>query len=207
MNGSMRVVLADDHQVFLQGLSTLLESQGVEVAGQTTDRDELLDMVERERPDVVVVDVSMPGVAVQQMMALLREKEIDTAVLILTGSDEPDCALDMLAAGAQGYVLKEHAFEDILAAIQAVGSGKKFVSPQIASEVLTRHDHEPATTLTGRQLEILRLIAKGLTSKRIASQLGIHLKTVDNHRQRLREKLGVHSSTELIHVATERGLI
>jgi DNA-binding NarL/FixJ family response regulator len=174
MNGSMRVVLADDHQVFLQGLSTLLESQGVEVAGQTTDRDELLDLLERERPDVAVVDVSMPGVAVQQMMALLREKEIDTAVLILNCYDEPDCALDMLAAGAQGYVLKEHAFEDILAAIQAVGSGKKFVSPQIASEVL-------------RQLPAINVPSDflGLNTDGIFGERGVSLKSVGNGLKRL----------------------
>lgn len=207
MNRVTRVVLADDHQVFMEGLHVLLQSQGIAVVGQTTHRDKLLDLLQQDRPNVAIVDISMPGVAVPQILAILQEKGIETAVLILTGTDEPNCAVEMFAAGVKGFVLKEHAFEDILSAIRAVSNGKTFVSPQVASEVLTRHDPKPKTTLTARQLEVLRLIARGCTSKRIASKLGIHLKTVDNHRQRLREKLGVHSSAELVHVASERGLI
>jgi DNA-binding NarL/FixJ family response regulator len=204
------VILADDHQVLLQGLSSLMQSVGIKVIGVTQDRDQLLPMILADRPDVAVVDISMPGVSIPQMLAVLREQKVSTAVLILTGS-ESDFLEDMLAAGVRGYMLKEHAYEELMVAIRAVAAGKTYVSPLVSAKLILAKNMVPGTsavpTLTTRQLDVLRLIASGNTSKRIASILGIHIKTIDSHRRLLREKLGVRSTAEMIRVAKDNGLI
>ena len=206
----IRVMLADDHQVFVQGLASLIHSANVELAGIANDRDQLLRMILADPPDVAVIDIGMPGVNIVQLLAVLRERHVRTSVLILTG-DGGDFVEPLMAAGAMGYMLKEHAFEDLLKAIRAVADGKTFISPQVAAQLLgstkNRPAHQAAPVLTSRQLEILRLIASGDTSKRIGNKLGIHIKTVDNHRRTLRDKLRVSSTAEMIRVANECGLI
>lgn len=206
----IRVMLADDHQVFVQGLASLLQSAGMDVLGTASDRSQLLQMILADPPNVSVVDIGMPGVSISQMLTVLRDRNVQTALLVLTGS-EGEFVEELLAAGVRGYMLKEHAFEELRTAIRAVAAGKIHISPQVASELIL-YKNMPSTvstklTLTARQLEILRLIAAGHTSKRIASQLGIHIKTVDNHRHMLRDRLSVNSTAELIRVAMEHGLI
>lgn len=206
----IRVMLADDHAILLEGLRTLIESAGFEVAGTATDRDRLLEMVLEDPPDVAVVDIEMPGVNLVQLLAVLREKRAATKVLVLTGTDGRDVA-ELMAAGAGGYTLKQHAFDELVTAVRTVAEGRTYISPQVAAELIrSTQSGSPAQspeTLTTRQLEVLRLVAAGHTSRRIAGKLGIHLKTVDNHRRLLRERLGVQSTAEMIRVAKERGLI
>lgn len=206
----IRVMLADDHQVFLQGLVSLMRSAKVELAGVANDRDQLLQMILDDPPDVAVVDIGMPGVNIAQLLRVLRQRHVRTGVLVLTGN-EGEFVEPLMAAGAMGYMLKEHAFEDLLTAIRAVADGKTFISPQVAAQLLVstnKNNSAPAVaTVTVRQLEILRLVASGDTSKRIAKKLSIHIKTVDNHRRMLRDRLGVHSTAEMIRVAKEDGLI
>jgi two-component system NarL family response regulator len=203
-----RVILADDHQVFLEGLTRLLVENGAEVAACTRDRDELLELIRRHRPQVAVVDISMPGLSIPQLLAALGAEGAETAVLVLTGSAAYTAAEDFLAAGAKGFLLKDHAFDTILAAIAALAQGRCYVSPEIAGELLAARRRGAAeVVLTSRQLEILRLVAAGDTNKRIAGKLGLHYKTVDAHRQRIREKLGARSTAEMIRRAQERGLL
>lgn len=205
---SIRVMLADDHQVFRQGLATMIAAAGMQVDALTGNRDELFELVVEAPPDVAVVDVSMPGVSIPEFLSMLRQRQIPTHVLILTAHDDPQLAEDMLQAGARGLMLKEHAFEAILAAIRSVAAGQSYVSPQIAGTLLRRTDGPVSyNSWTDRQLEILRLVAAGDTSKRIARKLGIHIKTVDSHRHRIREKLGVHCTAEMISVVKDRGLV
>jgi DNA-binding NarL/FixJ family response regulator len=205
---TIRVVLADDHEIFLQGLSSLLQSPEINVIASTRNRDELLEIIVQEQPDVAVVDFSMPGINIPQLLAILREQKIPTAVAVLTGSDKPGLAQELLTAGTRGFLLKEYAFESLLEAIQTIVAGNSFVSPQAACDLLAlQSNHTPKPSLTRRQLEILRMVAEGDTSKHIASKLGLHVKTVDNHRHAIREKLGVHSSAEMVRVAKELQLI
>ena len=205
---SIRVALADDHEIVLEGLSTMLAAKEVDVVAATQHRDELLEILRRERPDVAVVDLAMPGVSIPQLLAMLDAEQIPTALLVLTGTDEPEVAREILAAGARGYLLKDHAFDTLFAAIQAVLSGATYVDPQVAGQLLTGTGTVPqAAILTPRQLEILRLVAAGHTSKNIAGRLGIHIKTVDNHRHAIRQILGVHSTAEMVRVAKEKQLI
>jgi len=207
----IRVAIADDHRVFTQGLAALVGGEGFEVTFITASRDELAESLLADPADVALVDLAMPGIGILDLLAILRQRHSPTRLLILTAEDDAAVARDLLEAGVAGYLLKEHAFDDIVAGIRAVAAGKSFVSPGIAGQLLQggsrRTDQrQKATALTTRQLEILRLVAAGDTSKRIARKLGLHVKTVDNHRSQIRQKLGVHSSAEMIRVAGERGL-
>lgn len=203
----MRVVIADDHRVFTQGFAALFESHGIQVAGVTADRDELVPIISRQRPDVAVIDLCMPGTSIPDILRALHEQRLPTQVLVITGSEQPHLVEEMLAAGARGYVLKTHAFEEIMCAVRAITEGKTYVSPELVGEVLAKKRDEQSVKLTARQTEILRLVAAGDTSKRIARKLEIHIKTVEQHRARIRERLGVRSNSEMIRVATQRRLI
>ena len=204
---SARVILADDHRVFLDGLSRLLEESGVEVVARTTNRDELPELIRRLRPDVAVVDVSMGGLSIPELLVALRDQDKSPAVLVLTGNSPYAIAEDLLAAGARGFMLKDNTFDSILEAIQTISSGGTYVSAEVAAELLAFRTNAPGTlALTDRQREILRLVAAGDTSKSIARTLGIHIKTVDHHRHHIREKLGARSSAEMVRLAQERGL-
>ena len=204
------VVLADDHQVFVQGLSSLMQSAGIHVVGVTHDRDHLLPMILAERPNVAVVDIGMPGVSIPQLLSILREQKVSTQVLVLTGC-EGEFVEEFLAAGVRGYMLKEQTFDELVIAVRALASGKTHVSPRVVDELIAAKRMETGVsakpTLTTRQLDVLRLIAAGNTSKRIASILGIHIKTIDGHRRLLRDKLVARSTAELIRIAKEQGLI
>ena len=206
---NLRVILADDHRVFLDGLCKLLVASEIDVVASVTDRDELPELIARLRPDVVVVDVSMRGVGIPELIQSLRRSGIATGLLVLTGSSPYTLAEDLLAAGAKGFLLKDNAFEGILEAIHEVAAGGTYVSPEVATELLGPRNGRPehnGGALTLRQREILRLVAAGETSKRIAALLGIHVKTVDHHRQLIREKLGARSSAEMVRLAKDRGL-
>ena len=203
----LRVILADDHRVLLEGLSQLLSESGIEVLAHTTDRDELPALIARLQPDVAIVDVSMPGMVIADLIATLRQDDLATPVLVLTGSAPWSLAMDLLAAGAKGYLLKDHAFESLIDAVRAIAGGGTYVSPEVVSEYLKpRPSAAHAVILTGRQQEILALVAEGETSKRIAGRLGIQTKTVEHHRQLIRAKLGARSSAEMVRVAKDHGL-
>lgn len=207
---SISVILADDHKMLVEGLSSLMVSAGMNVLGVAHDRDHLLPMILAEHPEVVVVDIHMPGVSIPQMLAVLREQRIPTAVVVLTSSDG-EFADELLAAGVRGYVLKEQAFDELAVAVRTVVQGKSYVSPRVVEQWMFARQLAPGAsvlpTLTTRQLDVLRLIASGNTSKRIASILGIHIKTVDSHRRVLRDKLAARSTPELIRIAKEQRLI
>jgi DNA-binding NarL/FixJ family response regulator len=165
-------------------------------------------MIREHAPEVAVLDVSMPGASIPLILADIAERALPTRVLVLTGNNEPSRAAETLAAGAHGFLLKDNAFDDVAKAIRVLAGGGTYIDPQIASQLLqVAPGVKAAASLTGRQLEILRMVAAGHTSRRIAGHFGLHVKTIDNHRQRIREKLGVKSAAEMIRVAKERGLI
>ncbi len=210
INGRIRIVIADDHQVFAQGLATLINDIGMQVTAVTDNRDDLLKILAADAVDVAIVDLAMPGIEIIDLLQALNEQDISTRLLVLTADDDPYLAMKLLEAGIQGYLLKEHTFDEIALGIRAVYTGKSYVSSQLASKVLRGKangvDHK-LDELTDRQRQILQLVADGDTSKRIARKLGLHVKTIDNHRDRIRHKLSVRSSAEMIRVAGERGLL
>lgn len=204
---SIRVILADDHRVFLDGLGRLLSENGVEVVARTTNRDELPELIRELRPDVAIVDVSMHGLSIPELLLKMRDQPEQTAVLVLTGSSPYVIAEDILAAGARGFLLKDNTFDSILVAINTLRDGGTYISPEVSAELLASRVAGPiAFGLTERQREILQLVADGETSKSIARKLGVHIKTVDHHRRLIREKLGARSSAEMVRLAKDHGL-
>lgn len=193
----IRVAIADDHRIFRQGLSQLLTgAEGLELVGQASDGDQLAKLCETTAFDVVVADVSMPG----PPLPALIERHADRLWVILTMHADGGLARRLLDAGARAFVLKDDAFDDLTHAIRQVVVGRRFVSTSIS--LPTDESDAPPSE---RELEVLRLIARGFTTKRIAGVLGVSVKTIETYRARLMRKLRVQSGPELVFAATQRG--
>ena len=206
----IKVVLADDHPALRAGIKGMLEKAGIEVVGEAADGDETLRLAERLGPDVLVLDAVMPGLRAPQVIHRLRETRPDLRVLVLTAYDDNELVFGLLEAGAVGYVLKEEALETIEAAVRAVARGESWLSPKVAAKVMKKalgkeEAEEEAIPLSERELEVLRLVAKGWTNTRIAKELGIGERTVAFHVENLLAKLGADNRTEAVVEAIRRG--
>ena len=205
----IKVIIADDHVIFRQGLLKLLQTaEDITVAGEAGEGREALRLIEEEKPDVAMLDISMPGLSGLSITDEMQHRGIGTKVIFLTMHN------DLLTAkkgirSASGYVLKDDAFEDLLYAIRAVASGGKFISPAISDKLFQSQPMKESRNciLTEREQEILRLIASGLTNKKIADKLSISVKTVETHRTRILQKLDVHSAADLVRHALKMGLL
>jgi NarL family two-component system response regulator LiaR len=196
----IRVLLADDHPVVRAGIRAELDgADGIEVVGEASSGDEALRLVEELHPDVLVVDVVMPGMGGVEATRLLRERHPDLRILALSAYDENECVFGILKAGASGYVLKEEALDTIVKAIRIACRGETWLSPKVAEKVKRRAiGEEEEVPLTRRELEVLRLMAKGLSNKQIASKLFVTERTVGFHVENILGKLGVSSRTEAV---------
>ena len=216
MSTPIRVMVADDHSVVRQGIRHVLE-EGDEftVVAEAADGDEVVALVERHQPDVVVLDISMPGQSGIKITGTLREKCPDCRVLILSMYDNQEYVLEAVRAGAHGYLLKDTAAEDLPGAIRSIHAGKAFYSPPIAAKLaaavkgdfVDQYATGELAGLTAREREVLRGIARGLTNKDIATELGISPRTVETHRESLMRKLGIRHVAGLTKLALETGLI
>ncbi len=205
----IKVVIADDHVIFRQGLLKLLQSsEDITVVGEAGDGQEALRLIEKENPDIAILDISIPSFSGFDIAKEIQLKGIKTKVIFLTMHNDSPTAKKAVQS-ASGYVLKDDAFEDLLYAIRSVSSGKKFVSPSISEKILiTGTMRENGNRiLTDRECEVLRLIASGLTNKKIANRLSISIKTVETHRTRIMQKLDAHTSADLVRGAIKMGLI
>jgi two-component system, NarL family, response regulator NreC len=193
-----------------QGLRALLEKNGFEVVGEAGDGREALRLAEELKPQVAVLDLSMPllnGLDVAR--ALLKQPE-HPVVVLLTLHREDQYVLDALRAGVQGYVLKNQAPEDLVDAVREVLRGAVYLSPSIARVLVDAFLHKgqlPSDPLSPREREVLQLVAEGKTTKEVAQVLGISVKTADSHRSRLMEKLEIHETASLVRYAIRRGLV
>jgi DNA-binding NarL/FixJ family response regulator len=206
----IRVIVADDHIIFRQGLLKLLQSaEGITVAGEAGDGKEALAMIVKESPDIAVLDISMPGLSGIEISKELKARGCATKVVYLTMHNDVLTAKQALISGVSGYILKDDAFEDLLYAIKAVASGRKFISPSISDKILHSSPLKVVekNILTEREREILKLIASGLTNKKIADKLSISVKTVETHRARILQKLDFHTTAELVKYAIKTGLL
>jgi len=209
----IRVLLVDDHAILRAGLRALLETYAdVEIVGEANDGSEAIEQVRKLRPDVVLMDVAMPGMNGLVATRYILEENPATKVLILTQYGNKEYVLPLLEAGAAGYVLKQAADTDLIKAIRSVYRGDSFLYPPIAKMVLEAYVSEeqppdPYDTLTAREREILVLVAQGYSNREIADILHISPKTVDVHRTRFMKKLDLHSVAEVTRYAIRHGLL
>jgi DNA-binding NarL/FixJ family response regulator len=205
-----RILLADDHTIVRQGLRAILEREGYEVVGEASDGREAISYAEKFRPDVAVLDISMPLLNGIDAAREITKSSPRTKTILLTMYTEDHYVLESLRAGVTGYVLKMRAALALVQAIQAVMKGEIYLSPGISRAVvqafLSKTDI-PEDPLTTREREVLQLVAEGKTTKEIAAQLGISAKTADSHRTNIMEKLDIHDTAGLVRYAIKRGII
>lgn len=215
----IRIVVADDHTLFRSGLKLLLQAfDDIEVVGEVADTPELFPTVDRLRPDVLVLDLTMPGGTSIPLIDKLRIRVPEMRILVLTMHDDPTLVRAALAGGASGYVVKAAADTDLVAAIRAVVQGQVFVdldlSPNQLGKLLgagvtddSRQLKGPLERLTKREKEVFLLLAHGHTNQDIADELDLSVKTIETYRSRIGEKLGLRTRAELIRFALELDLI
>lgn len=211
----VRVLVADDHTIVRQGLVGILKaSDEVEVVAEAADGSEAVEKALKTKPDVAVLDVSMPRLSGIEAARRIHEALPGTRVLVLTMHDDEEYILKMVRAGASGYLLKDGAASELLAGIRALKSGKTFFGPHATralAEAFARdrpaEPADPYERLTDREREVFQLVVEGKTNPEIGKTLFISAKTVDNHRTRLMEKLGLHSTAELVRYAARHKLL
>jgi DNA-binding NarL/FixJ family response regulator len=210
-NGKViKVLLADDHAMVREGLAAIVQNdEHIEVVGHCSDGLEVLSKVEQFRPDVVVLDITMPRLNGLDACAELTRRFKATGVLILTMHNDEQFVARSLASGALGYLAKEAAASRLTEAVHAVARGEVYLGPGIPRSVVTRAalaSADPYNALSTRERQILQMIAEGKTNRRIAEELKLSVKTVDTHRTRLMHKLNIHNQTALVKYALKRGL-
>ncbi|MGE5506463.1 MAG: response regulator [Actinomycetota bacterium] len=208
---TVRILIAEDQQLVRQGLVALLRTEEVEIVGEAEDGEAAVEMVHRLRPDIVLMDLSMPVLDGVDATRRIKRSDPDIKVLILTVANCERRVAEAMAAGADGYALKKLGHEELMAAIAAVRSGKAYLGPGLSEEMVREYmDGEVVNgggSLTAREREVLRLIAQGLKNREIADTLSIAIKTVETHRTKIMQKLDLHNSAELATYAIRRGLI
>ena len=211
---SIRILIADDHAVVRSGLRALLSGDAdLDVIGEATDGTEVMQLAGRLQPDLILLDITMPHESGIRIAKRLKEEHPGIKVLFLTMHEEEGLLHEALRTGASGYVIKRAEESEILRAIHAASRGDIYVHPAMTRALLqqpvtTEHRRSaPANPLTRREIDVLRLLAKGNTNRQIALHLALSMRTVENHRANLMGKLGVASRVELVNYAEEHDLI
>ena len=215
---AIRVLIADDHALFRRGLQMVLETEAdIDVVGEAEDGSEAIQKVEETSPDVVLMDVRMPKRTGIEATRTIKDTMPLTKILMLTISDEEADLYEAIKAGASGYLLKEISIDEVANAVRSVQAGQSLISPSMASKLLTefasivkRRDERtqlPGPRLTERELEVLKLVAKGLNNRDIGAELFISENTVKNHVRNILEKLHLHSRMEAVVYAVREKLL
>ena len=211
--GPLRIVLADDHVVVREGIKALVNAQGdMQVVGEASDGKAALGVVRDLTPHVLVVDMSMPGLNGAQVTRQVRQDCPDVKVLALTVHDDREYLAQLLKAGAAGYVLKRAASSELIQAIRVVAGGGLYLDPMVAGKIVDHFvgnsldvPNAEEDVLTERETEVLKLVARGFSNKEVASRLSISVKTVETHKAKIMEKLGLQSRSEVVRFALKRG--
>jgi DNA-binding NarL/FixJ family response regulator len=207
---ALRVLLADDHAIFRQGLRGLLERENFQIVGEAGDGREAILRATALSPDIAALDLSMPLLNGLDAAREITRASPRTRVILLTMHSEDPYVMEALRAGIKGYVLKTQAATDMVQAIQEVSRGRVYLSPGVSQAVVTAYlarTELPPDPLSPREREVLQLVAEGKTTKEIAGVLGLSVKTAESHRTRIMEKLDIHATAGLVRYAIRRGLI
>jgi DNA-binding NarL/FixJ family response regulator len=207
----MRILIVDDHPVTRDGLRTALGlADDVEVVGEASSGEEALDRVEEHRPDVVFMDVRMPGMNGIQATRVIRERHPDTKVILFTVDESRASIAEAIQAGVSGYLLKDVGVADLVNAARLAMQGKAVIHPTLTQafiEEVNLVDRRPEMPLSPREIEILQKVAYGATTKEVADQLGISFHTVKTHLERIFEKLGANDRAQAVAIAIRNGLV
>jgi len=213
----IRVMIADDHAILRAGLRMLVNAQAdMEVVSEASDGEKAIQTARETKPDVALLDLTMPRVGGMKALQQMTRDCSEVRVLILTMHDDPAYLRSALAAGASGYLLKRAVDAELIAAIRAVHRGGVFVDPRLANvlvqDVLAKKSRkagstQPANILSHRELQVLKLVARGYTSAEIAKQIFVGVKTIETYRSRLAEKLGLRTRSDVIRFAVQMGLL
>ncbi|HBA61462.1 MAG TPA: DNA-binding response regulator [Elusimicrobia bacterium] len=210
-----KILICDDHKIFREGLRALLEKQpGVKVVGGARDGLEAVKLARELAPDIVIMDISMPGLNGIEAARKLAKVKKSARVIALSMHNDRKYVTEIIKAGARAYLLKDSAFEELMDAIKAVSCGRFFLSAGITSIVLDDYIKGPSrdprsafTLLSAREREVLQLLAEGLRTKEISQKLSLSVKTVETHRKKIMEKLGIQSIAGLTRYAVKEGLV
>jgi two-component system response regulator NreC len=207
---SVRVVLADDHEIVRQGLRVLLEREGFQVVGEASDGHDAVKLCDANHPEVAILDLSMPLLNGVDAAREIMKSNPRTKVVLLTMHTEDHLILESLRAGVTGYVLKTKAASELVQALRAVCRGEMFLTQSISRTIVQaflQNTPVPGNPISDRERQVLQLVAEGKTTKEIASLLGISVKTAESHRSNLMEKLNIHDTAGLVRYAIRIGLI
>lgn len=212
MERKLRIFLIDDHAIVREGIAALIDTQrDMEVIGHASDGETALRLLPSSKPDVVIMDISMPGMNGVQATAHIHESYPDIIVLALTRHSDANYARQIMQAGAQGYILKQAAARDLLVAIRTAATGGMYLDPTVAGRMMGIGTSQqasgaaPGQDLSERETEVIRRIAFGYSNKEIAAELNLNVKTVDTYKARAMEKLHLYSRTALVRYALEQG--
>jgi DNA-binding NarL/FixJ family response regulator len=210
----IRLLVADDHTIVRQGLVSMLEETGeCQVVAQAADGFEAVSLAGKTTPDVVVTDISMPRMSGLEVVKRVRAELPNTRTLVLTVHEEDEYILPILRAGANGFLNKDTSVSELMMAIKAIHAGKPYFGPRATKALAERqhrsrdHGDDPYASLTAREREAFHLVIQGKTTKEIAQILDIGVKTAENHRARMMEKLGLRNTAEVVRFAALRGLL
>jgi two-component system response regulator NreC len=208
MSDPINIVIADDHAIVRRGLRQLLETaDGFAVVAEAEDVESTRRYLRGHRPDVLVLDLNMPGESSIEAIPKLRDEFPDTQIVVLTMQNEPAYARSALSAGVLGYVLKESADAELVEAIRAAVAGERYLNPRLGAKVAAEPPPGPPDGLSERELEILRLIALGYTNAQVAEELFLSVRPVETHRAHIQQKLGLSDRAELVRYALDRKLV
>lgn len=207
---SLKILLADDHTIVRQGLKLILSAQpDLEVIGEAANGREAVELVQKLKPDVVLMDVAMPELNGIEATRRMMEVNSRVKILVLSMHKESVYVREILKAGARGYILKDAIDSELLNAVRSVARGDGYISPAVSGALLSDYRKDvtnPADLLTKREREVLQSIAEGKTNKEIATRLNLSVYTIDSHRGKIMEKLNLHSTGELVRFAIKNGL-
>ena len=209
----IKILLADDHPVVRRGIAmTLSRHSQIELVGEAENGPDALRKAKELRPDILLMDLDMPGMTGPAVTEALRKEAPQVRVVILSMHGEPEFVLRIIESGARGYLLKSASTDDVVKAIEAVHAGEVFFSPEVARVALNQFvrgagNGSPAARVTNREREVLTLIAEGLSNKEIAMRLNVGVRTVETHRERIMRKLDIHTIAGLTKYAIAKGLV